>query len=57
MGFWSLKTRLWQLGRVSQWFEPRDIWIGYFHGEGAGYVVVIPMLPFRIEWGPRAAAG
>jgi hypothetical protein len=47
-GFWDLKTRLWQLGRVSQWLEPRDIWIGWFHGKDADYIVVIPMLPLRI---------
>lgn len=47
-GFWDLKTRLWQRGRVSQWFEPRDIWIGWFHGEDADYIVLIPMLPLRI---------
>lgn len=50
MKFWDLKTRLWQRGRVSLLFEPRDLWLGYFHGKDAGYVVIIPMLPVRIEW-------
>ena len=49
-GFWNLKTRLLGRGRVSLRFEPRDIWIGYFHGKDAGYIVVIPMLPVRIAW-------
>lgn len=49
-GFWNLKTRLLGRGRVSLWFEPRDIWLGYFHGKDAGYIVVIPMLPLRIAW-------
>jgi hypothetical protein len=50
-GFWNLKTRLWQCGRVSLWFEPRDLWLGYFHGEAASYIVIIPMLPVRIARG------
>jgi hypothetical protein len=49
VGFWDLKTRLWQRGRVSLWFEPRDLWPDYIHGEGASYLVVIPMFPLRIE--------
>jgi hypothetical protein len=56
MGFWNLKTRLWKWGRVSQMFEPRDVWVGWFHGEDADYIVIVPMLPFRIERGPRAPA-
>jgi hypothetical protein len=47
--FWDLKTRLWQRSRVSLWFEPRDLWIGYFHGEDASFVVLILMFPVRIE--------
>jgi hypothetical protein len=54
-GFWDLKTRLWQRGRVSLWLEPRDIWLGYFHGKDASYLVILPMLPVRIERGPRGA--
>lgn len=54
MGFWGLKTRLLKLGRVSLWFEPRDLWIFYFHGPDAGYICVLPMLPVRIEWRSRA---
>lgn len=54
-GFWDLETRLWQRGRVSQWFEPRDLWAGYFHGKDASYVVIVPMLPVRIERGSRCA--
>jgi hypothetical protein len=54
MGFWDLKTRLLQRGRVSLWFEPRDLWIFYFHGPDAGYICLIPMFPVRIEWRPRA---
>lgn len=50
MSFWSLKTRLWHHGRVSLWFEPRDIWLGWFHGEDADFIVFpIPMLPIKIE--------
>lgn len=48
MGFWDLKTRLAQVGRVSLWLEPRDLWIGYFHGKDAGYLVIVPMFPVRI---------
>ena len=54
MSFWDLKTRLWQHGRVSLWFEPRDLWIFYFHGKDAGYICLVPMFPVRIEWRPRS---
>jgi hypothetical protein len=47
--FWDLKTRLAEAGRVSLWFEPRDLWVGYFHGKDASYLVIVPMLPVRIE--------
>lgn len=46
--FFGLRTRLLGQGRVSLWFEPRDLWVGYFHGEDAGYLVVVPMFPVRI---------
>lgn len=49
MSFWDLKTRLAKAGRVSLWFEPRDLWLFYFHGEDASYVVIVPMFPVRIE--------
>jgi len=55
MGFWDLKTRLSPDRRVSLWFEPRDIFLGYFHGKGASYLVIVPMFPVRIERGPRGA--
>jgi hypothetical protein len=48
VGFWGLKTRLAQAGRVSLWFEPRDLWVGYFHGEDVSYLVIVPMFPVRI---------
>ena len=47
-GFWDKKTRLLQRGRVSLWFEPRDIWVGWFHGTDADYIVFFPTLPLRI---------
>jgi hypothetical protein len=49
VSFWDLKTRLAEAGRVSLWFEPRDLWIGYFHGKGASYLVIVPMFPVRIN--------
>jgi hypothetical protein len=48
--FWTLKTRLASCGRVTLLFEPRDLWLGYFHGKDAGYIVVVPCLPVRIAW-------
>lgn len=49
MSFWDLKTRLSPDRRVSLWFEPRDLWAGYFHGKDASYLVIVPMFPVRIE--------
>lgn len=51
--FWELKTRLWQRGRVSLWFEPRDLWLGWFHGKDADYIVLVFMLPIRIDRSAR----
>jgi hypothetical protein len=51
MTFWDRKRTLWRRGRLSLVFEPRDLWSGWFHGEDADYVVIIPCLPVRIERG------
>jgi hypothetical protein len=36
-----------QVGRLSIYFEPRDIWVGVFMGPSAIYVCPLPMLVVR----------
>jgi len=40
---------LWQRGRLSLLWEPRDLRTGVFLGEKAVYVVLVPCLPLRWE--------
>jgi hypothetical protein len=48
--FFTWKTQLAVFGRVSFLFEPRDLWIGWFQGETAGYACLIPAFVVRIAW-------
>lgn len=36
-----------QLGRLSVYIEPRDIWVGVYVAHGAVYVCPLPMLVIR----------
>lgn len=53
--FWTFKTELWRRGRYAVLFEPRDLWLGYFHGKDAGYIIILPCFPVRITWSQDAS--